>query len=89
MTAALALAALAALAAREVYARRHLAVRHRVIVSTVTGDGFDAILWARRGRWLILRDATLLSEGNRVPVDGDVILDRANVLFIQAPGGRR
>lgn len=60
--------------------------RRKVIVSLVTDKAFQGILWAKRGPLLILRNATLLApdgpdEG--VPVDGEVVVERNLVEFIQ------
>lgn len=66
------------------WAGRRLAVRRRVMVTTIPGAAFHGILWARRGPWLILRDVTVHSDGQAVPADGEVIIDRRVVLFIQA-----
>ena len=68
----------------DIWHRRRLAVRRRVVVSTLGGDAFSGILWARRGPYLVLRDVTVHSGGNTVAADGDVILDRAVIAFVQA-----
>lgn len=59
-------------------------VRKRVLVNMVDGRAFDAILYARRGPLLELRDAQLLEPGSDpVQVDGAVIVERPRVAFIQ------
>jgi len=62
--------------------------RRRCIVNLV-GDGSDTIegvLWNRRGPWIVLKDARLLRpNGEVIPADGDVLIDRAQVAFIQVP----
>lgn len=57
----------------------------RVLVNLVDGRAFDALLWAKRGPLLVLRDAQLIeAEGIQpVGVDGDVIVERPKVAFIQ------
>lgn len=84
----LALAALVLVAATgaDAWARRRLALRRRVMVTTIPGAAFHGILWARRGPWLILRDVTVHADGEAVPADGEVIIDRRIVLFVQAVG---
>lgn len=58
--------------------------RKRVLVNMIDGRAFDAILYARRGPLLELRDASLLEPGSEpVPVDGAVIIERPRVAFIQ------
>lgn len=42
------------------------------------------VLWQSRGPWLVLRDVTALKSGTPpTSVDGDVVIHRANVAFIQ------
>jgi len=44
-------------------------------------------LWQRRRGYLILRQAILLRpDGDRVTVDGEVMIERDNVDFIQVLG---
>jgi len=65
------------------------AVRARVLVNLLDGKALDGVLWARRGRWLVLRDVTLIEPGTPpVKVDGEILVDRGRVDFIQAVGGR-
>jgi hypothetical protein len=64
-------------------AYRRTAVHMRVIVN-LPDKAFDAILWAQRGPLLVLRDAKLLQPGAEpVPLDGEVIVERSHVEFIQ------
>lgn len=69
----------------DVLGARRLALRHKVLVNMHSGKAFQGVLWARRGRLLVLKSAELL-EPNAEPValDGDVIVDRAEVEFLQA-----
>jgi hypothetical protein len=42
------------------------------------------VLWAYRGSWLVLRDAALLkANASATPLDGDAIVHRDNVSFLQ------
>lgn len=44
----------------------------------------SGVLWASRGPWLILRSASLLqAQQPPAALDGEVIIDRANVAFVQ------
>jgi hypothetical protein len=63
----------------------------RVIVNTRTDKTFRGVLWRRRGDYLVLRDAQLLkAKGELIPLDGEVVIDAANVDFIQVvPTGHR
>jgi hypothetical protein len=42
------------------------------------------VLWESRGPWLVLRDVTAIKTGvPPQPVDGDVVIHRSNVAFLQ------
>lgn len=88
LLALVAVVALVWLAAERVAAGR-LAVRHRVVVNLVTGQAVRGVLWHRRGRSLVLRDAELFEPGNSRPtaMDGEAIVDRDQVLIVQKLGG--
>lgn len=60
-------------------------LRRRCLVN-LRGDDADVIegvLWTRRGRWLVIKDARLLRGNDVTPADGEVLIDRAEVSFIQ------
>ncbi len=58
-----------------------------VIVNTRTDRAFRGVLWRRRWGYLVLRDAEMLKpRGETVPVDGEVVIARDNVDFIQVIG---
>lgn len=59
--------------------------RRRCLVSLLRDEGaIDGILWNRRGPWIVLRDARLMRpNGEAVPTDGEVMIDRAQIAFIQ------
>ena len=65
-------------------APRPLELRRRVLVNLKTGKAVAGVLWTRRRRLLVLKDATLY-EGREAPVsiDGDVVIERSNVDFVQ------
>lgn len=66
------------------FAWRRLAVHRRVVVTTKTGKSFAGVLFSKRGPLLVLKEATLFNPGSPpAPVDGDVLLERANVDFVQ------
>lgn len=57
----------------------------RVLVNLIDGSAIDGVLVARRGPLLVLSDATLLTasaEPSRM--DGEIYIERAQVLFLQA-----
>lgn len=63
---------------------RKIALHRRVVVNLTTGSAVEAVLWDERGPLLVLRDATLLEEGVApVKVDGEVVVDRAKIAFVQ------
>lgn len=42
------------------------------------------VLWQARGPWLVLRDVTAIKAGAApTPVDGEVVIHRENVAFLQ------
>jgi small nuclear ribonucleoprotein (snRNP)-like protein len=61
--------------------------RRRVVVNLLSGRAFDGVLYARRGPLLILRNAVMHERGAEpAPVDGDVVVERNQVEFIQVTG---
>lgn len=66
---------------------RRTAVRRRVVVN-LADKAFSGVLWAKRGPLLVLRDATLMQHGAAdTPMDGEVVVERSRVEFIQVAGG--
>lgn len=59
----------------------------RVVIVNQQHDAQEAIrgaLWGYRGPWLVLRDAQLLrAHGEAQPLDGEVLVLRSNVAFLQ------
>lgn len=69
-----------------VWARR-LVVRRKVLVALRTGQAVTGLLWTRRNRFLVLKDAQLLEPGvEPTRMDGDVIIEREQVLYTQVAG---
>lgn len=66
---------------------RRTAVRKRVVVN-LSDKAFTGILWAKRGPLLVLKDVVLMQHGAAdTPMDGEVIVERSRVDFIQVMGG--
>ena len=48
-------------------------------------QAIKGVLWQSRGQWLVLREATWQQLGHDPrPLDGEVVVPRRNVMFIQA-----
>lgn len=58
-------------------------VRRRVVVVLDGDRTIDGVLWRRCGQLLVLRSARVLTDAGAVPVDGDVVLERCRVQWIQ------
>jgi small nuclear ribonucleoprotein (snRNP)-like protein len=56
----------------------------RVIVNTKSDRAFRGVLWRKRGGYLVLREAEMIKpDGAVLRVDGEVVIEAANVDFIQ------
>lgn len=59
----------------------------RMVIVNLQSDqatALQGVLWKSRGAWLTLRDVKVLKAGAQpTPVDGEVIVHRHNVSFIQ------
>lgn len=59
----------------------------RSVLVNLKHDGDSAlrgVLWESRGPWLVLRDVTAIkTNAPSVPVDGDVVIHRDNIAFLQ------
>jgi len=59
-------------------------LRRTVVVNTKTDRTFSGVLWSSDSRHLVIKNAEALRpKGERISVDGDLIIDRANVDFMQ------
>lgn len=67
---------------------RRTLVRRRVVVNLLTDKAFAGILWAQRGQLVVLRDVTLHEPGAEpAAVDGEVVVERDQIEFIQILAG--
>lgn len=64
-------------------AYRKLAIHKRVMVNLTTGDAVQGVLFDDRGPLIILRDAQLHTEGGHAPLDGEVLIERDRIAFVQ------
>lgn len=63
---------------------RHV-VHKRVVVNLLSGTAITGVIVKARGPLYVLRDAAVLREnGEAVPADGEIVIDKANVDYIQA-----
>lgn len=70
------------------FAYRRFVLRRQVIVNLLSGQTVKGVPVSQAGPLLVLRGAEILNDSNDfVPVDGEIIVDRSNVDFIQALGG--
>lgn len=61
-------------------------VMQTVIVNTKTGKAFRGVIWQRKGGFLIMRNAELLKPGGeRVAIDGELLIPEKDVEFLQIP----
>lgn len=60
-----------------------LAMNRRIMVNLTNGTAIDGVLWGDRGRLIVVRDANLHSEGGSAPLDGEVIIERERIAFVQ------
>ncbi|WAC65174.1 hypothetical protein OVA14_07175 [Agrococcus sp. SL85] len=65
---------------------RRVVTRRRVIVNLADGSSLDGVLFKQDGPLLVLKNATYLAADSApLPLDGDIVIERDRVLFIQAP----
>lgn len=84
--AALFLVAAVAWHAVDVIGVRRLTTRKRVLVNLRSGRAMTGVLWSRKGRTLVLKSAELIEGVDPVPMDGDVVIDRDQVEYVQVAG---
>jgi hypothetical protein len=60
----------------------------RTVIVNLTDDdtAIRGVLWRSRGPWLVLRDVAILKGGvPPTPVDGEIVVHREHVAFLQVP----
>ncbi len=60
-----------------------IAISRRVMVNLDDGTALSGVLWEDRKPLLVLRDARLRANSQVAPLDGDVVVDYARILFVQ------
>lgn len=54
-----------------------------IIVNLKTDKAFRGVLWSQNRGLLVLRNVSLLEYGEETEVDGEVVIERANIDFLQ------
>lgn len=55
-----------------------------VIVNTKTDRAFRGVLWRKGKGYLVLRNVEMLKgKGETIPMDGELMIESANVDFVQ------
>lgn len=58
----------------------------RVVVNLVNGTSIEGVLYRDPGNLIVLKNAVYLEPGAEpVALDGETVIERDRVLFIQAP----
>ncbi len=68
--------------------RRHPGLNRKVLVSLYSGSAVSGVLTKAVGPVLILQGCTVHEPGvDAVPADGQIVIDTANVDYVQIVGG--
>lgn len=60
--------------------------RHQVVVTLADGTAFEGVLYDTDATSVLLKNAAALGRGGeRTPADGDVILPRNHIAYLQRP----
>lgn len=43
----------------------------------------EGVLWRSRGPWFVLRNAAIVKAGTALAADGEIVIHRANIAFVQ------
>jgi hypothetical protein len=65
------------------FAFQNTLVKRRVVVNLKTGRALEGILYAKRGPLYVLRNATLHDEGRQLNMDGEAVIERQDVEWVQ------
>ena len=65
---------------------RKVLLLRSVVVNLVDGSSISGVLYRDPGPLIVLKNAVYLEPGSQpVDLDGDTVIERDKVLFIQAP----
>jgi hypothetical protein len=63
---------------------KRVVLHRRVVVNKLDGTALDGVLWDETGPLLVLKGARLLEAGGEpVDIDGEVIVERSAINFVQ------
>lgn len=60
-------------------------VKRRCLVSCKDGQDFSGVLWSAGRGVLVLKQASIVGDSASASVDGEVVIFRADVAFVQFP----
>ena len=60
-----------------------VAISRRVMVNLTNGDAIEGVLWDERKPLLVLRSASLHTNNQHAPLDGEVVIHADRILFVQ------
>lgn len=63
-----------------------LAINRRILVNLKSGTAIEGVLWEDRGPLILLKNAALHTHGGSTPLDGEVIVERSELDFVQVVG---
>jgi hypothetical protein len=60
---------------------------HRIVIVNLKHDpsALRGVLWSVWGGWLTLKNAELLTSGAPTRIDGEVLVHRDHIAFLQVP----
>lgn len=65
---------------------RKVLLHRTVVVNLTNGASISGVLYRDPGNLIVLKNATYFEQGTEpAGLDGDTVIDRAQVLFVQAP----
>lgn len=64
--------------------KKNPAIRHKVLINLLSGNGIEGVITQQVGHHYVLKGATVHEVGQQpAPADGEIVVDAANVDFIQ------
>lgn len=60
-----------------------LAMNKRVVVNLTTGTALSGVLWDDRGSLIVLKDASVHTNGQTSELDGHAVIERDRIDFVQ------